>query len=84
MLAKALGERIRTQRKAKGFSQDALAHFCSVDRSFIGRIARGEVIINLEKLYRIASVLECEPQFLLPEALSLNELASDLDGRLPR
>ncbi|MNF98297.1 HTH-type transcriptional regulator SinR [compost metagenome] len=77
-LAKALGERIRTQRKAKGFSQDALAHSCSVDRSYMGRIERGEVNITVEKLYRIATVLECEPQFLLPEALSLNELASDL------
>lgn len=77
-LAKALGERIRTQRKAKGFSQDALAHSCSVDRSYMGRIERGEVNITVEKLYRIASVLECKPQHLLPETLSLHELASDL------
>lgn len=44
----------------------------------MGRIERGEVNITVEKLYRIASVLECEPQYLLPEALSLHELASDL------
>jgi transcriptional regulator with XRE-family HTH domain len=77
-LAKALGERIRTQRKAKGFSQDALAHSCTVDRSYMGRIERGEVNITVEKLYRIANVLECEPQYLLPETLSLHELISDL------
>ncbi|WP_353742841.1 helix-turn-helix transcriptional regulator [Pseudomonas fluorescens] len=77
-LAKELGQRIRTLRKARGFSQDALAHSCSVDRSYMGRIERGEVNITVEKLYRIASVLECEPQYLLPETLSLQELASDL------
>jgi transcriptional regulator with XRE-family HTH domain len=77
-LAKALGERIRAQRKAKGFSQDALAHSCGVDRSYMGRIERGEVNITVEKLYRIATTLECEPQFLLPETYSLRELASDL------
>ncbi|NUT76836.1 helix-turn-helix transcriptional regulator [Pseudomonas sp. C1C7] len=80
-LAKVLGERIRTQRKAKGFSQDALALSCGVDRSYMGRIERGEVNITVEKLYRIATVMECEPQFLLPAALSLHDLASDLEAR---
>ncbi|MCB2585243.1 helix-turn-helix domain-containing protein, partial [Listeria monocytogenes] len=51
-LAKALGERIRTQRKACGISQDALALACSIDRSYMGRIERGEVNITVEKLYR--------------------------------
>jgi transcriptional regulator with XRE-family HTH domain len=77
-LAKVLGQKIRIQRKAKGFSQDALALSCGLDRSYMGRIERGEVSITVEKLYRIASVLECEPHFLLPESLSLHELASDL------
>ena len=65
-LAKALGERIRTQRKACKLSQDALALACSIDRSYIGRIERGEVSITVEKLYRIASLLRCDPASLLP------------------
>ncbi|WP_374439501.1 helix-turn-helix domain-containing protein [Pseudomonas panipatensis] len=65
-LAKALGARIRTQRKASGLSQDALALACSIDRSYMGRIERGEVNITVEKLYRIASVLACDPALLLP------------------
>ncbi|MBK5401403.1 helix-turn-helix transcriptional regulator [Pseudomonas sp. TH39(2020)] len=76
-LAKALGEKIRVQRKARGLSQDALALSCKVDRSYMGRIERGEVNITIEKLYRIASTLECEPKSLLPETLQLHELASD-------
>lgn len=65
-LAKALGVRIRTQRRACRLSQDALALACSIDRSYMGRIERGEVNITVEKLYRIANVLICDPASLLP------------------
>ncbi|MFT6463598.1 helix-turn-helix domain-containing protein [Halopseudomonas sp.] len=65
-LAQALGERIRTQRKACGISQDALALTCGIDRSYMGRIERGEVNITIEKLYRIADELACDPCSLLP------------------
>jgi len=66
-LAKALGERIRAQRKACRISQDALALACNIDRSYVGRIERGEVNITVEKLYRIAGELTCEPSYLLPQ-----------------
>lgn len=70
-LAKALGERIRTQRKTCRISQDALALACSIDRSYMGRIERGEVNITVEKLYRIASMLSCNPASLLPPVSGL-------------
>lgn len=70
-LAKALGERIRTQRKACGISQDALALACSIDRSYMGRIERGEENITVEKLYRIASELACDPSCLMPQLSEL-------------
>ncbi len=66
-LAKALGERIRMQRKACRISQDALALACNIDRSYVGRIERGEVNITVEKLYRIAGELDCDPSSLLPK-----------------
>ncbi|MGK9063774.1 helix-turn-helix domain-containing protein [Stutzerimonas chloritidismutans] len=66
-LAKALGERIRVQRKACRISQDALALACSIDRSYVGRIERGEVNITVEKLYSIAGELACDPPSLLPK-----------------
>ena len=71
-LAKALGKNIRVQRKVRGFSQDAFALVCGVDRSYMGRIERGEVNITVEKLYRLASTLECEPSSLLPLLSSLD------------
>ncbi|MGE8482995.1 MAG: helix-turn-helix domain-containing protein [Pseudomonas sp.] len=70
-LAKALGERIRAQRKVRRISQDALALACNIDRSYMGRIERGEVNITIEKLYRIASELACDPSRLLPQPSEL-------------
>lgn len=66
-LAKELGKKIRQARKAKGLSQDAFALICQVDRSYMGRIERGEVNITVEKLYQIAESLECGPAELLPQ-----------------
>lgn len=66
-LAKAIGIKIRSERKARKLSQDALALACSIDRSYMGRIERGEVNITIEKLYVIASVLACDPSALLPD-----------------
>jgi len=70
-LAKALGKRIRAQRKTCRISQDALALACNLDRSYMGRIERGEVNITIEKLYRIASELSCDPCYLLPQVTEL-------------
>lgn len=71
LLAKAIGVRIRTERKNRNLSQDALALACGIDRSYMGRIERGEVNITIEKLYVIADLLACEPFKLLPELADL-------------
>lgn len=68
-LARALGRNVREQRLLAGISQDALAFACQMDRSYIGRIERGEVNLTIEKLYRIAHQLNCPPQQLLPSLI---------------
>ncbi|QNI04090.1 MULTISPECIES: helix-turn-helix domain-containing protein [Halomonadaceae] len=65
-LAAMLGRNIREKRREKGYSQDAFALAAGIDRSYIGRVERGEVNITVEKLYEIAAVLQCEPASLLP------------------
>ncbi|SHO19433.1 Putative uncharacterized protein [Moritella viscosa] len=47
-------------------SQDKLALLADIDRSYVGRIERGEVNITLEKLYEIAEVLDCDAKDFLP------------------
>ena len=64
-LAKALGERIRAQRKICRISQDALALACSLDRSYMGRIERGERVPNLVAIIKIADALGCSASELI-------------------
>ena len=46
-LSISLGVKIRAMRNRKGFSQDGLALQCGLDRSYMGRVERGEVNIGL-------------------------------------
>jgi transcriptional regulator with XRE-family HTH domain len=61
------GEKLRAMRKNKNISQDTLSKLSDIDRSYIGRMDRGEVNITLDKLYAIAKALKCQPADLLPE-----------------
>lgn len=65
-LAIKFGERIRQKRIQIGISQDKLALLSEIDRSYVGRIERGEVNVTLEKAYCLARVLGCDIRDLLP------------------
>lgn len=65
-LAKEFGTKLRKKRKELGISQDKLAVMADIDRSYVGRVERGEVNITLEKAYQLASILECNVRDLLP------------------
>ena len=41
-LLRALGASIRTLRKARGLSQEELAHACGIERSYMSGIERGQ------------------------------------------
>ncbi len=66
-LAKNFGKKLREIRKLKGLSQDKLALVAEIDRSYVGRIERGEVNITLEKVYELAEALNCNAAELLPD-----------------
>lgn len=65
-LAKKFGNAVRAKRLSAGMSQDLLALMSDIDRSYIGRIERGEVNVTLEKVYCIAEALGCDIRDLLP------------------
>ncbi|MEZ9595504.1 helix-turn-helix domain-containing protein [Shewanella sp. 10N.261.52.F9] len=65
-LAIQFGAKLRDKRKTLGISQDKLALLADIDRSYAGRVERGEVNITLEKAYQLAEVLECDIRDLLP------------------
>ena len=65
-LSIAVGQLIRNARLKKEISQEKLALICDIDRSYLGRIERGEVNITIEKLYELATALEMDAKNLLP------------------
>lgn len=70
-LALEFGIKLRETRELLGISQDDLALKSGIDRSYIGRIERGEVNISLEKVYKLSSALSCSPCELLPHVLDI-------------
>lgn len=54
----ALGNAIRQSRLAKGISQEKLALMAEVDRSYVGRIERGDNNAAVLTLVRLAAALD--------------------------
>jgi len=57
----ALGRRLVEVRKAKGSTQEQLAYASGIDRSYVGKIERGQMNVTLKKLYILAHCLSCHP-----------------------
>jgi transcriptional regulator with XRE-family HTH domain len=66
----AFGTAVRSARKARGISQEELAHLCAVDRSYLGAIERGEQNCGLLHLVKIATALRMS----LAELVTLADL----------
>lgn len=55
-----LGQRIRARRRDMGMSQEGLAHEAGLDRSYVGRIERGEHNLTFVSLVRLARAMGCD------------------------
>jgi transcriptional regulator with XRE-family HTH domain len=60
----SFGSKVREIRKSKGISQERLAELSETDRSYMGRIERGEKNITLTKIYQICDALDIKPNDL--------------------
>ena len=65
-LAQFIGSKIRSMRQLENISQEQLALLTGIERSYLGRIERGEVSVTVEKLAQIAKVLKVDLKFLVP------------------
>lgn len=63
-----LGKAIRQARLAKGLSQEKLALLAEVDRSYVGRIERGDNNAAVLTLARLATVLDVSLAKLMQKA----------------
>ncbi len=65
----AFGRHLAAIRKAQGFSQEAFAYKCGIDRTYIGILERGEKSPTLNTLAKIAKSFN----------LSLSELLNGIE-----
>jgi len=52
------GRTIRALRKKKGLSQESLAELCSLHRTYVGAIERGERNVSLLNIVALARALD--------------------------
>jgi transcriptional regulator with XRE-family HTH domain len=68
-----LGQRIRARRRELGLSQEGLAHNAGLDRSYVGRIERGEHNLTFVSLVKVARALQCDVAALTTDLPLLRE-----------
>lgn len=57
-IKRLFGKNVRAYREKRGISQEKLAHLCSLHRTYIGGIERGERNISLGNIQKISDALQ--------------------------
>lgn len=76
----ALGQRIRTYRRALHMTQEELAEKAGLSASFLGHIERGSRVASLDTLVQLCHALHVTPNELLGE--ETGHLCADLPERM--
>jgi len=71
-IKKAFGSAVRKRRKKIGLSQEKLAEFADIHRTYVSSIELGKVAVGIDVSYKIARALKT----------SLHKLAQDAENRL--
>jgi transcriptional regulator with XRE-family HTH domain len=58
---------MRRLRAVRGLSQEALAHECGINRTYLSAVERAERNVSIDNIARIAKGLKVEPWKLLKE-----------------
>ncbi|PTX90832.1 helix-turn-helix transcriptional regulator [Opitutus sp. ER46] len=67
-LQRQFGQTLRTERKARGFTQQQLASGASLSLTYVGEIERGQRMVSLDTLRRLAGALDLTAADLLVRA----------------
>lgn len=79
-----IGQRIKQARLNKNMTQEKLAEKLDVSVTFLSRIERGTIVLNLKRLSEICSILEISEGEILNGAIpnSNNYLTSEFSNLL--
>lgn len=62
-----LAKNMRRLRAGRGLTQEALAHDCGINRTYLSAVERSERNISIDNVARIANGLKIEPWKLLKD-----------------
>ena len=68
-----LGEKIKSTRKERGYTQEKLAEICDISTGFLGHIERGTRKLSLDTLFCIATVLNVSIDSLLIDSANKSD-----------
>jgi len=74
---KTASKRIRKYREALDYSQEFMASKLGISQPAYAKIEKGSTKINIERLVDIAKVLDVEPQKLLEDSKTINQINND-------
>ena len=60
-----LGQNIRNLREMKNLTQEAMSMRLDISQKQVSRVESGEISVTIQLLFKICSILEVEPTFLL-------------------
>lgn len=86
LIAAAFGRAVAALRIERGLSQDGLALEADVDRSYLGRLERGEYVPNLVGVVKLSRALGCTAAYLVSafeEQLRASRNEAIEEGPLP-
>ena len=62
-----LAKNMRRLRAVRGLTQEALAHDCVINRTYLSAVERAERNVSIDNIARIAKGLQVEPWKLLKD-----------------
>ncbi|SES84290.1 DNA-binding transcriptional regulator, XRE-family HTH domain [Draconibacterium orientale] len=65
MIVEVFGKVLRELRTERGISQEKLAEYCDLDRTYISLLERGQRQPTISTLFKIANALRIKPSDLV-------------------